>query len=378
MTRHVVMLRCALLSLLVGIGAGHASMTKPLPRNARDRNLSIFKDGAYVQHKVGAHSGCSCTGPAGGCPAGLPTGRPETNGQPCLWFSQGCSPGCNACTGTNGHTSVPLCDTPMAPTNNATGTRTEDPTDPNSFPFTPWRSPGFAPTADACGVAGGTSSAHQGPGEAVFTDNGVATQGDKGSEVLEQGAPAETWTRGAWVEVAWGIRFNHGGGYQYRLCPADQPLTEECFMQRPLEFDRTKQQLRWNNGTRLSIPGIWVDSGTNPPGSTWARNPVPRIDFGNGGGGVTDGTCRGHGRGPNCVNFKPACNDSWLDVNMTDSAAGSSEVQGECSGDWTNGQIVDRVHVPADLEPGAWVVGWRWDCEETTQVWSSCADVQIV
>ena len=162
MTRHVVMLRCALLSLLVGIGAGHASMTKPLPRNARDRNLTIFKDGAYVQHKVGAHSGCSCTGPAGGCPAGLPTGRPETNGQPCLWFSQGCSPGCNACTGTNGHTSVPLCDTPMAPTNNATGTRTEDPTDPNSFPFTPWRSPGFAPTADACAacfVRGGNSHA---------------------------------------------------------------------------------------------------------------------------------------------------------------------------------------------------------------------------
>ena len=149
-------------------------------------------------------------------------------------------------------------------------------------------------------------------------------------------------------------------------------------MQRPLEFDRTKQQLRWNNGTRLSIPGVWVDSGTNPPGSTWARNPVPRIDFGNGGGGITDGTCRGHGRGPNCVNFKPACADSWLAVNKTDSAAGSSEVQGECSGDWTNGQIVDKVYIPTDLEPGAWVVGWRWDCEETTQVWSSCADVQIL
>ena len=63
---------------------------------------------------------------------------------------------------------------------------------------------------------------------------------------------------------------------------------------------------------------------------------------------------------------------------MTDAAAGDSEVQGECSGDWTNGQIVDEVIVPADIEPGAWVVGWRWDCEETTQVWSSCADVLIV
>jgi hypothetical protein len=62
--------------------------------------------------------------------------------------------------------------------------------------------------------------------------------------------------------------------YQYRLCPAEEPLTEECFMKMPLQFDRTKQQLRWNNGTRLSIPGAWVDKGTNPIGSTWAKNPM--------------------------------------------------------------------------------------------------------
>jgi hypothetical protein len=45
-------------------------------------------------------------------------------------------------------------------------------------------------------------------------------------------------------------------------------------MKMPLQFDRTKQQLRWNNGTRLSIPGAWVDKGTNPIGSTWAKNPM--------------------------------------------------------------------------------------------------------
>jgi hypothetical protein len=71
------------------------------------------------------------------------------------------------------------------------------------------------------------------------------------------------------VEVSWGIRFNHGGGYQYRICPANETLTEECFQKRPLEFDRTKQQLRWNNGSRLSIPGTFVDKGTYPVGSTW-------------------------------------------------------------------------------------------------------------
>jgi hypothetical protein len=172
----------------------HSSMTKPLPRNARDRNLTIFKDGAYVSHSP---SGCSCTGSQGGCPAGLPDGRPETNGQPCLWFSQGCSPGCKTCTGTNGHTGEPICDTFMAPTNNGSDTRTEDPTDPDSYLYTPWRSPGYAPTADACGLAGGTDLRHEGPGVAVFTPNGVAKQGDKGSEVLKAGPPVEAWKRGS-------------------------------------------------------------------------------------------------------------------------------------------------------------------------------------
>ena len=189
------------LLLLCGEVAAHSSMTKPLPRNARDRNLTMFKDGAFIQHKVGSHSGCSCTGPKGGCPAGFE--RTETNGQPCLWFQQGCSPGCKSCTGTNGHTDKPLCDTFMPPTNNDSNTRTENPTDLMSYFYTPWRSPGYAPTADACGLAGGTDVAHEGGGEAVFTANGVAQQGDKGSVVLKPGPPVETWKRGTQVEVSW-------------------------------------------------------------------------------------------------------------------------------------------------------------------------------
>ena len=88
----------------------------------------------------------------------------------------------------------------------------------------------------------------------------------------------------------------------------------------------------------------------------------------------------------------------------------SDDEEGECSGDWTSGTIVDQVMIPASLKPGDYVVGWcalpfrclrsalaplwfrydraastncgvfgrRWDCEETTQIWSSCADVKII
>ena len=53
------------------------------------------------------------------------------------------------------------------------------------------------------------------------------------------------------------------------------------------------------------------------------------------------------------------------------------DVEGKCSGDWTGGQLVDHVVIPAGLPAGEYVLGWRWDCEETTQVWASCADITI-
>ena len=70
--------------------------------------------------------------------------------------------------------------------------------------------------------------------------------------------------------------------------------------------------------------------------------------------------------------------------------------------------VEDDVKVPANLTPGEWVVGFRWDCEQTSvsadslsayvsescpavgssnaspnlrtlqQIWQSCADITIV
>lgn len=35
--------------------------------------------------------------------------------------------------------------------------------------------------------------------------------------------------------------------------------------------------------------------------------------------------------------------------------------------------IRDVLKVPAELPPGEYVLGWRYDCEATAQVWSNCA-----
>lgn len=258
----------------------------------------------------------------------------------------------------------------------------------DTYRYNPWRAPGWAPVFDACGMAGGTARKNAGPGDAVFADNQFAKMGDLGSEVLLPAPSGTVWTAGSGVEVAWGIRYNHGGGYSYRLCSAHKNLTEECFSQTPLDFDRTKQALQWKNGTRYNINGTFVDVGTYPQGSTWARNPIPRIDFDDHSSGQPagfKGQCNydpknstgGGVHGAGCRQFDPPCpwDNGWY---AQPPAKTSVDVMGECSGDWTGGQILDTIIIPKTLAPGDYVLGFRWDCEESDQVWSSCADVTII
>ena len=41
--------------------------------------------------------------------------------------------------------------------------------------------------------------------------------------------------------------------------------------------------------------------------------------------------------------------------------------------------ILDLSHSPqAHLKPGRYILGFRYDCEATAQVWSNCADVTLV
>jgi len=49
-----------------------------------------------------------------------------------------------------------------------------------------------------------------------------------------------------------------------------------------------------------------------------------------------------------------------------------------CSGQWMNNiTIYDYLRVPEHLEPGEYVLGFRWDCETSAQIWQSCADITI-
>ena len=87
-----------------------------------------------------------------------------------------------------------------------------------------------------------------------------------------------------------------------------------------------------------------------------------------------------------CEQFANPCPDldvGWYHGSATHMPTGSfppdsNAHEGWCSGDWTLGMVSDQVRIPADLPPGRYVLSWRLDCEETAQVWSNCADVNIV
>ena len=103
----------------------------------------------------------------------------------------------------------------------------------------------------------------------------------------------------------------------------------------------------------ISFNGTYVSTGTSPEGSTWVTNPVPRNDFAQTGKGFSD-KCSPYGM------------DSKLCSGMEDGSSAMETLE-----------IVDRVKIPDNLPAGEYVLGWRWDCEESNQIWQSCSDITI-
>lgn len=166
--------------------------------------------------------------------------------------------------------------------------------------------------------------------------------------------------------MSWTFIANHGGGYQYRLCPADKQLDEDCFKQMPLQYVNNTQVLWWRDGPKkdeqVSIDATRL---TARDGTVWTKNPIPAMNCPTGGappkftGQPTD--CSGS-------QFSPPIADplywGFSSYNLT------SLVQ-----DKYIPYIKDYVRVP-DVE-GHYVLSWRWDCEQTPQVWNSCSDIYI-
>jgi len=260
-----------LVLVFVTLANGHGSLVNPLSRNAIERSLPW--------DVRAPRSPCICANnTAGSRDKKHPTGCDVA--QACYWYQQGCSIGCPTCDSVSGRVQIDICGLGKNATNNDVSTRTVNRNATagsiyDIYKHNPWRAPGTAGVLDACGLAGGTPWGADVSEWGQYVNTTFAHHGDYGTKVLPEFPTNTTWKIGGTAEAIWQITANHGGGYQYRLCPLSEELTEECFQKHPLDFDTDKQMLQWNNGTRLPIKGTFLKEGVFPEGSTWAMNPIP-------------------------------------------------------------------------------------------------------
>jgi len=156
------------------------------------------------------------------------------------------------------------------------------------------------------------------------------------------GKAGDKFVRGTNQEVLWASSAYHRGGYAYRLCKVKNgkiwKVTEKCFQNGHLKFagDETwiyyfarpwgaSEDEPFDPNNFVAQPIVKTTIGTTPEGSEWAK------------------------------------------VNLPSELVGKNH--------WA---FKDLVEVPEDLEPGEYVLSFRWDCQESPQVWNSCANIQIV
>merc|ERR1711872_381319 len=184
----------------------------------------------------------------------------------------------------------------------------------------PWRAPGTAPLYSPCGVAGGNPDGSPVGGPEGDCPGGGFGYGPAAEFVEFPGVVTTEWKLGGTGEVGWGIIANHGGGYSYRLCKV-------------------------------------------PEGSQWTKNPIPACNSMDGGWFESGPLCPDSG-----PQFTPPA-PGLLGYGENYLAPGAADFL------FT---IMDRVVVPTGIVPGDYVLSFRWDCEQTSQIWNACSSIRIV
>jgi len=288
--------------------------------------------------------------------------------------------------------------------------------DTDPLKHNPWFAPGHAPVASPCGILGGWRYSNAtdyiagpSPGYEKFLNhtggptnvspppaNMSTPAGTKGTDALmfdlnmrmqeAQGKPYRTndnglWKAGGVQEVSYTIVANHGGGVNYRLCKLDNlftdSLTEDCFQSMTLDFVGDMSWFEYSNSSnssnssdsthRIPFTAVRVNDantgGVMPKGSTWTAVGLPAC-AGIQGGSETEACAK-----PQFENELSKAG-FWGYGNH---GSGNSPAFQKVLGSY---QIVDKVRVPKGLD-GDYVLSWRWDSEQTAQVWTQCSVVTI-
>ena len=127
------------------------------------------------------------------------------------------------------------------------------------------------------------------------------------------------------------------------------------------------QWAQWgtNESSRVAFKANRTREGTWPAGSHWTKNPVP--------------VCRDPTGGDLSLSC-PGCSASAGGYQFPPPAPGVYGY-GQCllHGSYTMPfSIVDQLQVPLDIPKGRYVLSFRYDAEQTPQVWNTCASIKIV
>jgi len=187
--------------------------------------------------------------------------------------------------------------------------------------------------------------------------------------------PPTFWPAGGTAVVSSGLSVNHGGGYQYRLCPRSgkDPPSEECFQAHPLAFAKNYSVIHFEDDSKddITIPAMDVTKGVVPAGFAWRRDPIPACNC-----DLNDSCGERDASGNISAENLPYDNDTRYGPQCPTGVQFPPPCEGCFGWDEFGFSIVDEVVVPS--EPGAYVLSWRWDCEQSPQVWNNCADVVVI
>jgi len=211
----------------------------------------------------------------------------------------------------------------------------------------PWAAPGKAALWSPCGVNGGHKDANS------LDKQGKPYPSPRDGANLPPSKTTTKWEIGKTAEVAFALTKHHGGGYQWRLCPghsATNHPTSDCFAAHPLNFTNSDTTVHWTDGRTKSfraktVTGLQV----TPHYSQFRMLQIPITSSYK--AGLRTEPCSG-------------CHGLW--------GVNGDDIRQE----W-DFSLVDTVRVPNVAVGHAWLQ-WRWDNEQQDQVWTSCADIEIV
>jgi len=164
------------------------------------------------------------------------------------------------------------------------------------------------------------------------------------------GGVQATYSAGDVITVEWCVSdiADHGGLYSYRLC------TDDALTAKFIDASHTPTQQEMNSLEQCFQKGVLKCSD------------VPGQD------------CPVH---PDCVGTGWGCegaNSTWFNCGPKDSGRCQSKGVGSCHTHGAGGSILrDQVKLPKYVSNHT-LLAFRWDSEDTPQLWVHCADIKIV